>query len=120
MDNHKNEINTIDLSLNKIEEKDTSDENIEIKEEKLITKLKGKKGLCGVLGGLIAVLVKSKAILFLILTKFKFILILLKLGKFASTLISMLLMILIYARIYGWIFGIGFVLLLFIHEMGHY
>lgn len=32
----------------------------------------------------------------------------------------MLLMILVYAKIYGWTFGLGFVLLLFVHEMGHY
>jgi Zn-dependent protease len=122
MDNHNNEITTIELNIDKDEneEKDTIDGNIEIKEENLITKLKDKKGIWGVMGSILAVLIKFKAILILILTKFKFVLILFKLGKFASTLISMLLMILIYARIYGWAFGIGFVVLLFIHEMGHY
>ncbi|MFL0197230.1 site-2 protease family protein [Clostridium sp. WILCCON 0269] len=67
-----------------------------------------------------AVLIKFKTVLILILTKFKFLLILLKVSKFASTLISMLLMILVYAKIYGWAFGIGFVILLLVHEMGHY
>lgn len=55
-----------------------------------------------------------------ILAKLKFILIALKLGKFASTLISMLFMIVIYAQMYGWAYGVGFVLLIFAHEMGHY
>ncbi|KZL92481.1 site-2 protease family protein [Clostridium magnum] len=54
------------------------------------------------------------------LGKFKFLFIFLKLGKIFSTFGSMLLMIWVYARIHGWTFGIGFVLLLFMHEMGHY
>lgn len=81
---------------------------------------KDKKGLWGIIGIIIAVLVKIKSIIILIFTKLKFLLIFFKLGKFASTLISMILMILVYAKIYGWVFGLGFVILLFVHEMGHY
>jgi Zn-dependent proteases len=54
------------------------------------------------------------------LAKFKFLFIFLKLGKIFSTFGSMMLMIWVYARIHGWTFGVGFVLLLFMHEMGHY
>lgn len=68
-----------------------------------------KKGKYGIFGALLV-----------ILAKFKSLLILLKLGKFATTLISMFLMIVVYAKLYGWAFGVGFVLLLFVHEMGHY
>ena len=46
-------------------------------------------------------------------------LIFLKLGKFLTTGLSMLLMIVTYTYIYGWKYAIGIVLLLFIHEMGH-
>jgi Zn-dependent protease len=48
------------------------------------------------------------------LAKFKFILpILLKSGG------TMLLMILVYMQLWGWAFGVGFVLLLLVHETGH-
>lgn len=57
--------------------------------------------------------------LIFIATKFKFLLTLLKMSKFLSTGISMFIMVGVYAKIYGWIFGVGFVLLLFAHEMGH-
>lgn len=86
----------------------------------LANTVKEKKGLWGVLAVVVAVLAKFKFVIFLIFAKLKFILIALKLGKFASTLISMLFMIVIYAQMYGWAYGLGFVLLLFAHEMGHY
>lgn len=92
----------------------------EKKNESFAARLRNRKGIFGILGAILLVLIKFKAILIFILMKFKFLFILLKLGKFASTLISMLLMIVIYAEIYGWAFGLGFVLLLFIHEVGHY
>jgi len=43
----------------------------------------------------------------------------LKFGKFLSTGLSMMLMIVVYTFIYGWKYAVGIVLLLFIHEMGH-
>ena len=69
----------------------------------------GKKGFWATLGAGLAAL-----------SKFKFLLVFLKLGKFSSTLISMFVMIWIYAAAFGWAFGVGFVALLFAHEMGHY
>ena len=35
------------------------------------------------------------------------------------TLLSMLLMVAVYAQLWGWKFALGFVLLIFVHEMGH-
>ena len=43
-----------------------------------------------------------------------------KLGKVLLTVGSMLLMVWVYQMQFGWRFSVGFVLLLFIHEMGHY
>jgi Zn-dependent protease len=117
MNNNENELNNTILNE---KQEDVTEINIESKKENFIVKLKDKKGIWGVLGAILLVLAKFKPILILILVKFKFLLIALKLAKFASTLISMLLMIIIYAKMYGWAFGLGFVLLLFVHEMGHY
>jgi Zn-dependent protease len=86
----------------------------------LVNSVKEKKGIWGILAVIGAVLAKFKFAIFFIFAKLKFILIALKFGKFASTLISMLFMIVIYAQMYGWAYGLGFVLLLFAHEMGHY
>jgi Zn-dependent protease len=44
----------------------------------------------------------------------------LKLGKLATTGGTMVLSMFTYALIYGWPYAVGFVLLLFVHEMGHY
>ncbi|WP_391563853.1 site-2 protease family protein [Paenibacillus cremeus] len=54
-----------------------------------------------------------------ILAKGKSLLALLKFGKFGGVLISMLLSVGAYAIIYPWQFAIGFVLLIFVHELGH-
>lgn len=54
-----------------------------------------------------------------ILSKFKSILPLLKLGKFGGTIISMGLSIFAYAILYPWWFALGLVAMIFIHEMGH-
>lgn len=71
-------------------------------------------------------LVGIGAILFLILTKLKAIgafllpvLKVLKLGKIATTMGSMFVSIWFYSLAFGWWFAIGFVLLIFVHEMGH-
>jgi Zn-dependent protease len=45
--------------------------------------------------------------------------VLLKVGKFLPTLISMSFSFLIFASAFGWIYGLGLVLLIFVHEMGH-
>ena len=51
--------------------------------------------------------------------KLKFVLLLLPKLKILTTSGSMLVSIGAYALIWGWRFGVGFVLLLFVHEMGH-
>lgn len=43
-----------------------------------------------------------------------------KLGKILTTGGTMLLSVVAYAFVFGWWYAIGFVLLLFCHEMGHY
>jgi Zn-dependent protease len=43
-----------------------------------------------------------------------------KLGKLLTTGGSMLLSVVLYAFIFGWRYAVGFVALMFIHEMGHY
>jgi Zn-dependent protease len=52
--------------------------------------------------------------------KLKALLLLLPKLKVLSTAGSMLLSVAAYALIWGWRFGAGFVVLLFVHEMGHY
>ena len=44
----------------------------------------------------------------------------LKFGKLLGTAGTMLLSVLVYAWVFGWWYAVGFVALLFIHEMGHY
>jgi Zn-dependent protease len=74
-----------------------------------------KKGAAG-LSGLALLLFKFKSVGLLILTKGKFIL--LGLTK-APTLFSMLLSMWYYLVLWGWKFGVGFVISIYIHEMGH-
>ncbi|MBV9464021.1 MAG: site-2 protease family protein [Verrucomicrobiae bacterium] len=64
----------------------------------------------GILAAIGVVLAKFKALIFPLL---KFLPVLLKTGG------SMILMIAIYSWSYGWMFALGFVVLLFIHECGH-
>jgi Zn-dependent protease len=66
-------------------------------------------------GGLWAILAAAGVILL----KFKSILIALKFGKFAGTIISMFVMIWVYASQFGWWYAGGFVLLIAVHESGH-
>jgi Zn-dependent protease len=96
-----------------IKEKDGVEIVENINEVERLPKEKSKKGKLAGLGLAGALLTK-------IFVKFKFLFVFLKLGKIISTFGSMLLMIWVYATIHGWMFGVGFVLLLFMHEMGHY
>lgn len=64
------------------------------------------KGLWAAAAGLLLLLSKFKSVLF----------VLLKLGK---PLISMVITVGVYALIFPWTFALGFVLLLFVHELGH-
>ena len=43
-----------------------------------------------------------------------------KLGKILLTSGTMLLSVIAYAWVFGWRYAVGFVLLIFVHEMGHY
>lgn len=58
-------------------------------------------------------------VLLLLLSKLKYVLVLLKFGKLGGTAITMLISIVAYAFIFGWQYAVGFVALLFCHEMGH-
>lgn len=93
------------------------DDTVYEKNEK--KKDKTKAGLAAIL---IAILAKSKVlILFLIKTmKLDVVLQLFKLGSMGGTLVTMALMAWAYASAYGWSFAVGFVALIFIHEMGHF
>jgi Zn-dependent protease len=68
------------------------------------------------LGPVGVILWKFKAVALIVLTKGK--LVLLGLTKL-STLTSMLLFLGVYWSMYGWQFALGFVLSIYIHEMGH-
>ncbi len=59
------------------------------------------------------------AALAVLLGKFKAVLLLLPKLKVLSTSATMLVSVAAYALIWGWTFAVGFVLLLFVHEMGH-
>ena len=70
-----------------------------------------KKGLLSKLGPI-------GVLLLFLFGKLKYLAVLLQIGKF-KTFITMLISIWAYAMFWGWSFAVGFVALLFIHEMGH-
>jgi Zn-dependent protease len=74
-----------------------------------------RRGTEGLLGRLLAPLIA----LFAFAGKLKGVLLLLPKAKFLVTSGSMLVSIGAYALIWGWQFGVGFVLLLLVHEYGH-
>ena len=43
-----------------------------------------------------------------------------KLGKFATTGLTMVISVFAYAFVFGWWYAVGFVLLILVHELGHY
>ena len=71
-------------------------------------KPRSKRGFAGILAAIVAFLAKFKAIIFL-LPKLKLL----------TTAGTMLVSIAAYSFVFGWQFAIGFVALLFVHEMGH-
>ena len=84
--------------------------------------MKSQGGLVGALASILLVLAKIGAPVFVLLSKLKFLLIGLKLltfGKLLLTSSSMLISMWFWAKLYGWPFGVGVVLLIFIHECGH-
>ncbi len=78
-----------------------------------------KGGVIGVLITLGVILMKFKTVIIAVLLKFKSLLALAKFGKIFTTTGTMLLSIWVYATLWGWKFATGFVLLMFVHEMGH-
>lgn len=106
----------VKTKLRFFKKKNHDDMVFEPKEKK---KGKTKAGLAALI---IAVLAKSKVlILFLIkVMKLDVVLQIFKLGSMGGTLVSMALMAWVYASSYGWYFAVGFVALIFIHEMGHF
>ena len=64
----------------------------------------------GVLGGLLAA----------VLAFLKYGLAFLKFGKFGLTLVSMAVALVAYVWIFGWLYGVGVLALIFIHESGHW
>ena len=82
----------------------------------------GIKGKLATLGALGVILFKLKGVIFLVLAKLKFVvagLKFLKFGQVFTTMGSMIFTIVIDAIYWGWAFAVGFVLLLFVHELGH-
>jgi hypothetical protein len=69
---------------------------------------KKRGGIWAVLAGIGVVLYKLKAVI-----------VALKFGKFAATIISMFVMIWVYATQFGWWYAAGFVILIAVHESGH-
>ncbi len=108
--------NAVKTKLGLFKKKSYDDMVYEPKEKK---KMKGKAGLIAVL---ITILVKGKALIVLALQALKLdvVLQLFKLGTMGGTLVSMALMVWVYASSYGWYFAAGFVALIFVHEMGHF
>lgn len=73
------------------------------------------KGLAAIGALALLVLTKFKTIASFILPALKF----LKLGQVLTTSGSMLVSVWFYSLAFGWNFALGFVLLIFVHEMGH-
>lgn len=79
-------------------------------------------GLVGAIATVLLLLAKIGAPILVLLGKLKFLLVGLKLltfGKLMLTFGSMLVSMWVYARFFGWSFGVGIVVLIFIHECGH-
>lgn len=76
-------------------------------------------GLWGTVALLGIFLFKMKSVLLFLLLKAKSLLFLLKGAKFLTTGLSMLASMWLQAQIHGWKFAVGFIGLIFVHEMGH-
>ena len=88
----------------------------------LLQRWKAKGGVLGGLASFLLLLAKIFAPVLAILAKLKFLLVGLKLltaGKLLLGAGSMLASMWVWGLIYGWKFGVGIVLLIFIHECGH-
>ena len=87
-----------------------------------LERMKSQGGILGALASILLVLAKIGTPILLLLSKLKFLLVGLKLLTFGKILLtggSMLLSMWVYALRFGWPFGVGIVVLIFIHESGH-
>lgn len=84
--------------------------------EEPATQDKSGKGIWGGLGVLGVLLTKFWSVALLFLAKLKFLLVIFKF----KTMLSMLLMIWFESMRFGPVFGIGFVLLMLVNELGHF
>ena len=75
----------------------------------------GRSGLAAIGAIVLLILGKLKAITAIVLPALKF----LKFGKILTTSGSMFVSVWFYSLAFGWSFAAGFVLLIFVHEMGH-
>jgi Zn-dependent protease len=82
----------------------------------LLERWKAKGGILGGIASVLLFIAKVGAPVFALLAKFKFLALGLKLLLGSG---SMLLSMWVWGLIYGWKFGVGIVLLIFIHECGH-
>jgi Zn-dependent protease len=85
----------------------------------LLERWKSKGGILGALASGLLLLAKIGAPVLLVLGKLKFLLFALLKFKLLLGAGSMLVSMWVWALIYGWPFGVGVVLLIFIHECGH-
>ena len=88
-----------------------SKEDVQFTFEPIAPPPPAKKGLLSKFGPI-------ALLLFFVFGKLKYLAVILQVGKF-KTFITMLISIWAYAMFWGWPFAVGFVALLFIHEMGH-
>ncbi len=87
-----------------------------------LQRMKAKGGIPGAIASLLLLLAKIGAPILAVLAKLKFLLVGLKLLTFGKLLLgggSMLLSMWAWGSVLGWPFGVGIVLLIFIHECGH-
>ena len=93
------------------------------KTEQALTNANKRRGpIATILAAIGIALAKAKGVLVLLLSKLKFLWVgikLLKFSKYALTVTSMVATALIYAERFGWLFGVGLVALIFVHELGH-
>ena len=88
----------------------------------MLERWKARGGILGGIASVLLLLAKLIAPVVALLAKFKFLLVGLKLltaGKLLLGASSMLISMWVWGLIYGWKFGVGIVLMIFIHECGH-
>ncbi len=85
----------------------------------LLGRWKDKGGILGAIASGLLLLAKIGAPVLVLLSKLKFLFLILLKFKFLLGAGSMLVSMWVWGLIYGWQFGVGIVLLIFIHECGH-